>query len=324
MASMICTRTDEEIRKEIYIPNVVDHINCCRAPILTKIKNLWEAGAMFKCEKFRADAGYFTKGDMTFLEAYEKTGRILNITAVSMESHSKLKVLNYINTPHVTIRSAVVASSAIPGILPASELFMKDKNGKVVPFYDAGKLWRDGSLISDIPEKELHQLFRVKHTIVSQVNPHISMFFYSPKGRAGDPSIYRSGKGWRGGFLMAALIRYFLLDLSKWLTFIRDMELLPRIMGTNFSNIWLQRFEGNLTILPPTRSIMDLMRLTTDPDSKRLSEFIRNGELKTFPVILPIINRLRIERCIEKLYLQLLETEDSQVYGTFPCRRQMF
>ncbi|KAI8898928.1 acyl transferase/acyl hydrolase/lysophospholipase [Globomyces pollinis-pini] len=319
MAATICTRTDDEIRNEIFVPTLIDTVVCCNDDIWTRIDNIWNNGAMFTSERFRSSADWFTKGDMTFLEAYEKTGRILNITAVSMESHSQLKVLNYINTPHVTVKSAVVASSSIPGVLPASELFMKDASGKIVPYYDAGRLWRgnlvhflfkiDGSLLSDIPERELHQLFRVKHTVVSQVNPHISLFFYSPKGSAGTPGIYRSGKGWRGGFLAAAFVRYFLLDLNKWLTFIRDMDLLPRIMGANMSNLWLQRFEGNLTILPPLPTVMDLVRIASDPSKERLDQFIRDGELKTFPTIHMINNRLRIEKCIDELYKTICQNE---------------
>jgi predicted acylesterase/phospholipase RssA len=133
---------------------------------------------------------------MTFREAYDLTGRILNITVMSDEKHSRFKVLNYINSPHVTIRSAVVASSSVPGVIPPGTLYMKDSKGNITPYLGAGLLWRDGSMISDIPEREIQQQFRVKHTIVSQVNPHISMFFYRPKGTAGAPSMNRSGKGW--------------------------------------------------------------------------------------------------------------------------------
>lgn len=34
--------------------------------------------------------------------------------------------------------------------------------------------WRDGSLESDLPMKELKELFNVNHFIVSQANPHIA------------------------------------------------------------------------------------------------------------------------------------------------------
>ena len=160
------------------------------------MSNFWKTGAIFDNQVFMQEAKYFTKGDMTFKEAFEKTGRVLNITVMSTEKHSRLKVLNYINSPNVTIRSATVASSSIPGVIPPCTLYMKDSLGNIVPYIASGRTWRDGSMISDIPEREIHQQFRVKHTIVSQVNPHISMFFYRPKGTAGSPAANRGGKGW--------------------------------------------------------------------------------------------------------------------------------
>jgi predicted acylesterase/phospholipase RssA len=174
---------------------------------------------------------------------------------------------------------------------------MKDKDGKIVPYLSAGTLWRDGSMVSDIPEREIQQLFRVKHTIVSQVNPHIAMFFYKPKGGAGCPGFHRGGKGWRGGFVLTFLIRMFLLDIHKWLNLIKDTNLLPRIMGSNFSNLWLQSFEGNVTILPHS-TISNLSRVLTDPNEEELEDFIRQGELRTWPKLLMISNQVRIEQAI--------------------------
>lgn len=159
------------------------------------IRNFVKTGAMLDDELFRQEAFWFTKGDMTFLEAYHLTGRILNVSVMSNEGHSKTKILNYINSPHITIRSAVVASSAIPGLLPACPLYVKTAKGEVVKYFGNGRLWRDGSMRADIPERELQQLFRVKYTVVSQVNPHISLFFFRPRGHPGRPSVARR---WRG------------------------------------------------------------------------------------------------------------------------------
>ena len=38
----------------------------------------------------------------------------------------------------------------------------------------ATRRWRDGSLESDLPMKQLKELFNVNHFIVSQANPHIA------------------------------------------------------------------------------------------------------------------------------------------------------
>jgi hypothetical protein len=152
---------------------------------------------------------------------------------------------------------------------------------------------------SDIPHQELYQLFRVKHTVVSQVNPHISYFFYNPLGSAGQPSRHRQGRGWRGGFILSFFVQYFLLDLLKWIQLLRNMYLLPDILGADFSHLWLQSFEGHCTITPskpPTPQ--QLARLLVDPDYDRLERFIEEGEQCTWPKLKMIRNRILMEQRI--------------------------
>jgi len=47
-------------------------------------------------------------------------------------------------------------------------LGMEDRTGATT------RRWRDGSLESDLPIKQLKELFNVNHFIVSQANPHIA------------------------------------------------------------------------------------------------------------------------------------------------------
>jgi TAG lipase/steryl ester hydrolase/phospholipase A2/LPA acyltransferase len=94
--------------------------------------------------------------------------------------------LNYLTSPHVLIWSAVTASCAFPGLFEAQELMAKDRFGQTIPFHAPFLLgmeerngattrrWRDGSLESDLPIKQLKELFNVNHFIVSQANPHIA------------------------------------------------------------------------------------------------------------------------------------------------------
>ena len=39
------------------------------------------------------------------------------------------------------------------------------------------------------------------------------------------------------------------LELSKWLKVLRDLDLLPKVMNQDWSSIWLQKFDGEVTIL---------------------------------------------------------------------------
>jgi predicted acylesterase/phospholipase RssA len=222
----------------------------------------------------------------------------LNVSVVSDKPHAQPKLLNYITAPDVVISSAVIASSAIPGLLPPAQLLRKDENGSLTPFRGAGKFWRDGSLRTDIPERELTQLFNVQYTIVSQMNPHIVLFFYNAKGSSGSPSLHRYGKGYRGGFINSSLVHHFLLDLQKWLALLRDMDLFPRILGADFSNVWLQKFEGSVTILPPPLGLEDFRTILSDPSVERLQHQIDKGQLQTWPKLRNIENRMRIEQSL--------------------------
>lgn len=71
----------------------------------------------------------FYIGDWTFAEAFARTQRHVTISV----SHSSLAgykgaeelLLNHLTTPNVLIRSAVVASCSLPGILKPSHLLSK-------------------------------------------------------------------------------------------------------------------------------------------------------------------------------------------------------
>lgn len=72
-------------------------------------------------------------GDMTFHEAYERTGRIINITVSPGSRYETSRLLNYLTAPDVLVWSASCASCALPGLFPGVELVRKDINGRKVP-----------------------------------------------------------------------------------------------------------------------------------------------------------------------------------------------
>lgn len=194
-------------------------------------------------------------------------------------------------------------------------LMMKRRDGSLAP-YSFGSRWKDGrsfslcyhrsddnvdslSLRTDIPLKALNLHFNVNFSIVSQVNPHISLFFFSSRGAVGRPVSHRRGRGWRGGFAGSATETYLKLDLSKWLKVLRHLELLPRPLGQDWSGIWLQQFSGTVTIWPKSQ-ISDFFYILSDPTPERLARMLRVGQQSTFPKLLFITNRMKIERLIEQ------------------------
>lgn len=71
-------------------------------------------------------------GDSTFLEAYERTGRILNVTVCPADTNEPPRLLNYLTAPNALIWSAVAASSAFPGLYPAQHILARNSRGEII------------------------------------------------------------------------------------------------------------------------------------------------------------------------------------------------
>ena len=297
VAALVATRTNEEL-KALIVPALAHRITACEERFPTWFARWWKTGARFDTLDWARKCSWFTRGSMTFREAYKRTGRILNITCIPSDPHSPTILANYLTAPNCVIWSAVLASAAVPGILNPVVLMMKSRDGTLAP-YSFGHKWKDGSLRTDIPLRALNLHFNVNFSIVSQVNPHINLFFFSSRGTVGRPVTHRRGRGWRGGFLGSAIEQYLKLDLSKWLKVLRHLELLPRPLGQDWSEIWLQNFSGTITIWPRSKA-SDFAYILSDPTPSRLARMIQVGQTSTFPKLLFIANRMKIERLIEQ------------------------
>lgn len=297
VAGLVATRTNEEL-KQLLVPALASKITACSEPFTTWFRRWYRTGARFDSVDWARQCAWWTHGSMTFREAYERTGRILNVSCVPADPHSPTMLCNYLTSPDCVVWSAVLASAAVPGILNPVVLMMKQRDGTLAP-YSFGHKWKDGSLRTDIPVKALNLHFNVNFTIVSQVNPHINLFFFSSRGSVGQPVTHRRGRGWRGGFLGSAAEQYIKLDLTKWLKILRQLELLPRPLGQDWSQVWLQAgFGGTITIWP--RSVaMDFAHILSDPTPARLARMIHEGQQSAFPTLKFVANRLKVERLVE-------------------------
>ncbi|KAG0138666.1 acyl transferase/acyl hydrolase/lysophospholipase [Tuber indicum] len=299
VAALVCTRTDEELKK-LLVPALALKITACHDDTLTWLRRWWKTGARFDSVDWARRLCWFTRGSLTFKEAYERTGRILNISCIPSDPHSPSLLLNYLTAPDCCIFSAVLASAAVPGILNPVVLMTKTPHHPftITPF-SFGHKWKDGSLRTDIPLRALNTHFNVTFSIVSQVNPHVNIFFFSPRGSVGRPVTHRKGKGWRGGFLGSALEQYLKLDMAKWLKVLRHLELLPRPLSQDWSSVFLQKFDGNITIWPRTR-VSDFWYILSDPTVERLRRMLEVGQRCTFPKLEFVRNRLALERVVER------------------------
>lgn len=167
VAGLVATRTDEEL-KQLLVPALAHRIRACHEGFTTWMRRWWRTGARFDTLDWAKQCSWFCRGSTTFREAYERTGRILNVSCVPSDPHSPSILANYLTSPDCVIWSAVLASAAVPGILNPVVLMTKKRDGTLKP-YSFGHKWKDGSLRTDIPIKALNLHFNVNFTIVSQV-----------------------------------------------------------------------------------------------------------------------------------------------------------
>ena len=75
-------------------------------------------------------------GFITFQEAFDRSGRIINITVAPTNNYDPPRLLNYLTAPHICVWSAVVASCAIPGVFDSTPLYVRETNGDFRPEHE--------------------------------------------------------------------------------------------------------------------------------------------------------------------------------------------
>lgn len=230
--------------------------------------------------------------DVTFAEAYEISGRWINVSVAPHEQHQTSRLLNAITSPNVYVRKAVMASCAIPGVFPAVTLEAKSvSTGERRPYLPRRK-WIDGSMSQDMPVKRLSRLYGTNHYIASQVNPHVLWFLQDPKERQ---NLWTTG-------MNAALRSY-----QEWLRATQPMtHKLVRSFPTieylyrSFYSVATQEYTGDITITPRSRWF-NPMRLLTRLTEKELMSLITEGQRATYPKIEMIRNCTKVSRALQEI-----------------------
>lgn len=308
IAAVICTRADDDLAamlvgnglslNEIHL-NAFEVHDSPEESIGKKIDRLWSSGA-FMDVRTLMECLHRNCGDLTFLEAYRLTGRILNVSVANNrpgDHIDKHMLLNYVTASNVVIWSAVAASCAMPGLFTAVQLLEKSCRGEIVP-YLPGQLWFDGSIARDLPREELSTTFNVNYFLVSQTNPHVIPFLRKPPS----PIVHkkRSGLFKRCWFAACSESRHWLLKMYR-------LGLLPRSGGAEVPYLMAtQSYSGDITILPigsVWSAIPDFINLTSNPSEEHMEYVISNAQRRTWPHI----NQIRWVTCIELALLREYE-----------------
>ncbi|CAK7242852.1 MAG: triacylglycerol lipase [Sporothrix thermara] len=276
-------------------------------------------------------------GDMTFEEAYRRTGRTLNITVVTGGAADVPSVLNYVTAPNVLIWTAAVASNASSVVSDAAtaawygrrqtailckDVVDVDGDGesrcviKPWPLADAVHFrhWTYGSYgTRHSPLQRLAQLFNVNHFIVSQARPYLVPFL--------EPSMHSPAMR---GFAMGTLARANAFVLHHTGHFVRHR--LDQMVRLGWLPLALRRLlldeqiPGGHLVLVPTVPLVDYVRLLDSPSSETLQYWIQKGEKAVWPAVAALKIRCSIELALEQACKDLAATPTSLPRGKSPAR----
>lgn len=262
-----------------------------------RIRNLWYKNRPFHMENMaRVMQSWF--GNMTFQEAYNISGRILNIS-VSSAGSSQSRMLNKDSAPNVLVWSAVCASCSVPGLFPIATVYTKNPTTKEVkPWIEAQNGFLDGSLYQDIPTEHMISTYNINWLIVSQVNPHarffISLLGYEKDFTGNTPESSLRSKLWEARLPLARLCRSGLrLGVNTLEAFH-----VPFLHYTGL-HLLTQEYVGDIDIFPDI-DILDDWHLLSNPTSEYMCRAAFLGEKATWAKLWRIENSLAVELALSK------------------------
>jgi NTE family protein len=232
--------------------------------------------------------------NLTFQEAYDKTGRQISMSVAPAEPHQRSRLLNAIASPNVYIRSAVMASCAVPGVFPPVMLMAKNAHGESQPYLPSRK-WVDGSIADDLPAKRLSRLYSTNHYIVSMVNP-IAIPFLHPNSENNRMSGLRSALGSLGIGVGREVLNFYRGIVQKegdhWPRFNMFMNSIHGLMD--------QEYSGDINIVPSFRWY-NPAKLLSHLSESELMDLLEGGAHSAYPQIETIRINTRISRTLDEI-----------------------
>lgn len=306
-AAMCAIKTEEELFRDVCVSHVsTDYMlnGEMKKNNIRWFPPVMEMGAYWLKHKLLVDSADFKRccdfyfGDITFEEAFQRTGKHVCITVSASRSTSSTAqrlLLNHISTPHVTISSAVAASCALPGVMAPAKLLAKNNRGVQEPFEVDGVEWIDGSVQADLPFQRISTLFNVTNYVVCQTNFHVVPLI-NKAHHPGTRSLY-----WKLFSTMEWDIRNRALKLSR-------LGLFPRIFGQDISKIFSQKYHGHLTIVPRFTAMQTFgLKALANPSKKDMEGYLKFGAQAAWPYLSVLRDMLRFEHTIDKTLARLEE-----------------
>jgi len=287
VGSLLCTHNDTELRKifdpEFLLNEAEQEDSVFRSLGGMKPRRLLVEEVREMIERLIPD--------MTFQEAYEHSGRMLNVSVAPAETHQTSRLLNATTSPNVLIRKSIMASAAVPGVFPPVTLEARDKWGDRQPYLPSRK-WVDGSVSDDLPTKRLARLYGVNHYIVSQANPAVLPFIADGRRKDGALAIVtnatrRTAREWLNAG--AAIMHRPLSGEGS----------LPKVANMVLSMV-NQDYIGDVNIIPRNR-FYNPFKLLAHLAPQEIIKLVDSGERATWRKIEMVRVQTHISRTLDAI-----------------------
>jgi len=285
VAAVVGTRANVELEQMLNASKVDEAFGTTRP----------ETGGRFmrqqlKIEEVRESINFLIP-DMTFQEAFDLSGRRINISISPRELHQQSRLMNAVTSPNVLIREAVLASCAVPGVFPPVTLAARNVHGQRRP-YVPSRQWVDGSVTNDLPQRQLTRLYGVNHFITSQTNP---IALYTLRDTQSQDNLF------------SKLLEINQNASREWLkaTYPFAMEFTKNLYPLNLYTRMLysvatQDYTADINILPQRR-FRDPSKFLAQLSEKETMVLISEGEAATWPRMEMIRNCTRISRTLDAI-----------------------
>lgn len=289
VASVVCTHTQEQAQEFMDPKNAFYHFWR-----MLPLRSMLQRGSIMDQDQLRLAISK-NIGDLTFEDAYKRSGRILNITVSPHGVNQPPRLLNYLTFPYLYVHEAVLASCAVPILFPPVMMMTRDIKGERVPYMPQLK-WNDGSLKSDLPTIRLRRLHNVNHFVVSQTNPHVLPFV--SRNEPGSKGLINSVRELAQNTVRQQARNVLSLARANF-----PMGKFDKPLDTAAS-ILDQDYRGNINIFPEV-SLWRYANVTSNPTLESVQRFMLEGERATWPRMEMIRTQTLIsstlDRCVDRL-----------------------
>ena len=253
-------------------------------------------------------------GDLTFEEAYQRSGRLLNIVVTSQRSNEVPGLLNHLTAPEVVVWSAACASCVIPGMYETVTLLQKTPEGDIVPWNEETIRWTNADRwnAGQLPLHRLTQLFNVNHFIVSDIRAYNHWLVASAFPRIPVP---------RSAPLLMKLFGAAWSEVQHWLRQLQVAGLLPAGLqrhAKSSESPWVAASEGDrgedsqVLHLCPTLDVSDMAAVMTHPSEQLIAVGVDKGYRYCFAHLSKLRVLMRIEMALERI-LRILKTRSPEL-----------